>query len=79
MTAKIGLALGSGVARGWAHIGILKALHSHGIYPDIITGTSIGALAGGCFAAGKIGALEEFARGLNRRKLFGLLDFSMGG
>ncbi len=79
MAVKIGLALGSGVARGWAHIGILKALHAQGIHPDIIAGTSIGALAGGCFAAGKIGALEEFARGMTRRKLFGLLDFSMGG
>jgi len=79
MSGKIGLALGSGVARGWAHIGILNALHAHGITPDIIAGTSIGALAGGCFAAGKIDALEEFARSLTRRKLFGLLDFSVGG
>lgn len=79
MKGKIGLALGSGVARGWAHIGIIKGLRDHGIVPDIIAGTSIGALAGGCYAAGKLDALERFARGMTRRRLFNLLDFSVGG
>ncbi len=79
MKGKIGLALGSGVARGWAHIGILQALREAGIVPDIIAGTSIGALAGGCYAAGKLDSLESFARSLTRRRLFGLLDFSLGG
>lgn len=72
---KIGIALGSGVARGWAHIGVLKALSRAGIEPDIVSGTSIGALVGGCHLAGKIEPLEEFARGLNRRRLLGLVDF----
>lgn len=72
---KIGLALGSGVARGWAHIGVLKVLAREGILPDIISGTSIGALVGGCFLAEKLAPLEDFARGLNRRRLFSLIDF----
>ncbi len=79
MPVRIGLALGSGVARGWAHIGILRALEARGIVPDIIAGTSIGALAGGCYAAGKLGELERFALGLTKRRLFNLLDFSLGG
>jgi NTE family protein len=79
MPVKIGLALGSGVARGWAHIGILQALEARGIVPDIIAGTSIGALAGGCYAAGKLAELKRFALGLTKRRLFNLLDFSLGG
>ena len=79
MKGKIGLALGSGVARGWAHIGIIKGLLEQGIVPDIIAGTSIGALAGGCYAAGKLDELETFALGMTRRRLFSLLDFSVGG
>ena len=76
---KIGLALGAGVARGWAHIGVLKALNKAGIRPDIIAGTSIGAVAGGCDVAGKLDELEEFARSLTRRKVFGFLDFNLAG
>ena len=56
---KIGLALGGGVARGWAHIGIMRVLMEEGIRPDIIAGTSIGAVVGGCYSAGKLDALEE--------------------
>ena len=76
---KIGLALGGGAARGWAHIGVLRALEEAGIVPDIIAGTSIGAVVGGCFAAEKIDALETFARDLTRRKVFGYLDFNLSG
>ena len=50
---KIGLALGGGAARGWAHIGVLRALEKAGIRPDIIAGTSIGAVVGSCFAANR--------------------------
>ncbi len=71
---KIGLALGSGLARGWAHIGVIKALKKHGIEPDIIAGTSIGALVGGAYAAGKLDELEEWARSLTRMKVMGYLD-----
>jgi NTE family protein len=77
--AKIGLALGGGAARGWAHIGVLKALVEAGIKPDIIVGTSIGAVVGACHAAGHLDALEEFARELTRRRIFGYLDFNFAG
>ncbi len=75
----IGLALGAGAARGWAHIGVLKRLEQAGIYPDIIAGTSIGAVAGGCYAADKLEALEDFACNLTRRRIFGFLDFNFAG
>jgi NTE family protein len=76
---KIGLALGGGSARGWAHIGVLRALHEAGIYPDIVAGTSIGAVVGGCYVAGELEALEQFARELTRRKVLGFLDFNFSG
>lgn len=72
---KIGIALGAGVARGWAHIGVMRVLSEAGIHADIISGTSIGAMVGGCFVAGQMKPLEEFARSLNRRRLLGLVDF----
>jgi NTE family protein len=71
----IGLALGSGLARGFAHIGVLKALTRHGIKPNIVAGTSIGALVGGCYLADKMRELEDWALALNRRRVFGYLDF----
>ncbi len=70
----IALALGGGAARGWAHIGVLRALDEAGIRIDMIAGTSIGALVGGCYLAGKLDALEDFARSLTKRRMFGLLD-----
>jgi NTE family protein len=77
--ARIGLALGGGAARGWAHIGVIRALEAAGVIPDIIAGSSIGAVVGGCHAAGKLDALEEFARSLSRGRVMGLLDFHIGG
>lgn len=75
----IALALGGGAARGWAHIGVLRALDEAGIQIDMIAGTSIGALVGGCYLAGKLDELEEFARSLTKRRIFGLLDLHLGG
>ncbi len=75
----IGLALGGGAARGWAHIGVLKSLISAGLLPDIVAGTSMGAVAGACYVTGQLGALEDFASGLTRRRLFGFLDFNFSG
>ena len=75
----IALALGGGAARGWAHIGMLRALDEAGIEIDMIAGTSIGALVGGCYLAGKLDELEEFARSLTKRRMFGLLDLHIGG
>jgi NTE family protein len=77
--STIGLVLGGGAARGWAHIGVIRALSEAGIRPDIITGTSIGAVVGGCHAAGALDQLEAFARGLTRRRVFGLLDLNFVG
>ncbi len=77
--AKIGLALGGGAARGWAHIGVLRALLAAGIKPDIIVGTSIGAVVGGCHLAGQLDQLEDFARSLTKRRVFGYLDFNLAG
>lgn len=77
--ALLGVALGGGAARGWAHIGVFRALTEAGIVPDIITGTSIGAVVGGCYAAGEFDSLEAFARSLTRRKVFGLLDLNFAG
>jgi NTE family protein len=75
----VGLVLGSGAARGFAHIGVIHALSEHGIKPDIIVGTSIGALVGGCYANGKIEELEVWARSLTLRRVLGYLDVRIGG
>src|SRR6516162_6290457 len=61
---SVGLVLGGGAARGFAHIGVLRTLMAHGIRPDIITGTSIGAVVAGLYAAGALDAFEAWCRGL---------------
>ncbi len=76
---KLGLALGSGSARGWAHVGVLRALVKQGFAPDFIAGCSIGALVGAAFAAGRIDPLEAWVRSLDRKRVFGLLDIGWGG
>jgi NTE family protein len=75
----IGLVLGSGAARGFAHIGVIRALISHGIRPDIIVGTSMGALVGGCYATDQLDTLEDWARSLTMRRIIGYLDVRIGG
>ena len=75
----IGLALGSGVARGWAHIGVIQALLQNGIVPDIVSGTSIGALVGGVYLANHLDTLAEWALSLNRMRLVRYLDVQFGG
>jgi NTE family protein len=75
---SIGLALGGGAARGFAHIGVLRTLNAHGIWPDVIAGTSIGAVVGGYYAAGRLDIFEHWARQLTRRSLLGYLDFKFG-
>jgi NTE family protein len=76
---SIGLVLGSGAARGFAHIGVMRALDAHGIKPDIIVGTSMGALVGGCYATGQLDTLEAWARSLTMRRVIGYLDVKIGG
>ena len=75
----LGLALGGGVARGWAHIGALKALVEADIKPDIIAGTSIGALVGAVYLADKLDVLESWALALNRRRMMSYMDIRWGG
>jgi len=74
---RLGLALGGGVARGWAHIGVLRALNAAGIEPDVIAGTSIGAVVGGCHLAGELDALEAWARALTKMRVVTYLDFKV--
>jgi NTE family protein len=76
---SIALALGGGAARGFAHIGVLRTLTAHGIVPDIIVGTSIGAVVGGCFAADQLDGFESWARGLTVRSILGYLDVNLSG
>jgi NTE family protein len=76
----IGLALGGGAARGFAHIGILRTLLANGIVPDVVVGTSIGAVVGGAYAAGHLDTLEEWARSLQGvRNILGYLDIRLNG
>lgn len=75
----IGLALGSGSARGWSHIGIIQVLERAGIAPDIVCGTSIGSLVGAAYADGQLDRLENWVRGLTWKNVLGLLDFKLSG
>jgi NTE family protein len=76
---KLAVALGGGAARGWAHIGVLRALAEADLLPEIIVGTSIGAIVGGHCAAGRLDDLEGFALSLTRRGVFNYLDLSVSG
>ncbi len=71
---KVGIALGSGGARGLCHIGVLDILQSLGIRIDFISGASVGALVGAFLAAGKLEELKEFAAPLTRKESFKLAD-----
>jgi NTE family protein len=75
----IGLALGCGAARGFAHIGVLRTLLANGIRPDVVTGTSIGAVVAGVYAAGQLDTFEKWARELTRGRILGYMDFSLSG
>lgn len=75
---RIGIALGGGGARGWAHIGVLRTLIKAGFEPTIVAGTSIGAIVGGAYAAGKLDELEKFARSLDRKASWKLADMNLG-
>lgn len=76
---KIGLALGGGAARGWAHIGVIRALDEAGIVPDMVCGTSIGTLVGAAYAAGDLDRLEEWVTSLSFQAVVGFLDLSLSG
>jgi len=74
---RVGLALGSGSARGWAHIGVIRALEQAGIRPDVVCGTSIGALVGAAYAAGELDRFEQWVLGLEIRDVVALMDVSL--
>ena len=75
---KIGLALGSGASRGWSHIGIIKALLREGIEPDIICGTSVGAMIGACYLAGNLAKLENWVLGSTRTDVLKFFNVKLG-
>jgi NTE family protein len=76
---RIGLALGSGSARGWAHIGAIRALEERGVKPDFVCGTSIGALVGAIYASGQLDALERWVSGLAWSQVVRLMDITWKG
>jgi NTE family protein len=76
---KLGIALGGGSARGWAHIGVLRALAQEGVAPDYVAGCSMGAMVGAAFAAGRIEKLESWALSLDWKRIVKLLDIGLRG
>lgn len=76
---RLGIALGSGSARGWAHIGVLRALQDAGIEPDVVCGTSIGAFVGAAYASGDLDKLEAWVGGLSRSDVLRFFDVSLTG
>lgn len=73
----IGLALGSGASRGWSHIGVIKALLAAGITPDVVCGTSVGAMVGGSYLAGNIDKLEDWVLGASRSDVLRFFSFRL--
>jgi len=76
---QIGLALGSGAARGWAHIGIIEALLDAGIEPKIVCGSSMGALVGAAYVAGRLTNLRDWAEAVSWREIIRLMDIRLSG
>jgi len=78
---KLGLALGSGASRGWSHIGVIKALLREGIEPDVVCGTSVGAIIGGSYVAGNLEKLEHWVLSSTRTDVLRFFDikFSQSG
>lgn len=76
---RIALVLGSGAARGWAHIGVIRELQDMGIEPDLVVGASVGAIVGGAYASGNLSRFEEWIAGLGRVDIIRLLDARMTG
>ena len=76
---RLGLALGSGSARGWAHIGILHALAERGLKPEVVTGASVGALVGAACATDRLVELEQWVRTLTQRDVWRLVDTTFRG
>ena len=75
-TPRVGLVLGSGSARGWAHIGVIRALEQAGVRPDLVCGTSIGSLVGAAYAAGELDRFEQWVLGLGVREVIAYIDIA---
>jgi len=76
---RIGLALGSGSARGWAHVGVIRALEQAGIRPDLVCGTSVGAMVGAVYAAGQLDSFEQWLIGMDVKDVVSFMDVSLSG
>ncbi|HQW19728.1 MAG TPA: patatin-like phospholipase RssA [Rhodocyclaceae bacterium] len=76
---RIGLALGGGSARGWAHVGVIRALEEAGIRPDLICGTSVGAMVGAAYAAGELDRFEQWLLDMKVSDVVGFMDVSLSG
>ena len=76
---KIGIALGSGSARGWAHIGVIQELAKMGIIPEIVAGSSIGAIVGAAYASNQLDKLDSWVRSLTWKEIFNYIDISIVG
>lgn len=76
-TKNVALALSSGGARGLAHIGAIEELEAQGYHISSIAGCSMGALIGGVYAAGKLNEFREWMKTIDRKKMLGLIDFSL--
>jgi len=74
----VALSLGGGGARGYAHIGAIRQLEKHGYEITAIAGTSMGAVIGALYAAGKLDEFEKWARKLTKLDVVGLMDFTVG-
>lgn len=76
---RLGLALGGGSARGWAHVGVIRALEQAGIRPDLVCGTSVGALVGAAYAAGELDGFEQWLLGMGIKEVLSFLDVRLNG
>lgn len=74
---RIGLALGSGSARGWSHIGVVRCLEEAGIPIDVVCGASMGAVVGGCWAGGFLSEMETLVRDLRWPDIFRFLEIRL--
>jgi NTE family protein len=76
---RIGLALSGGSARGWAHVGVIRALEEAGVRPDLVCGTSIGALVGAAYAASELERFEQWLLGLRIADVLSFMDVRLSG